>query len=113
MRMPTRLRSSSDAAPADEEQVRAARREQARRNAYWEELEETALVRRAPFLVHAADDSLSTPFQAPVFEAGSARIVANDQVPLGYFITPEGDVRFVERKAGTWSQVVERKARRT
>jgi hypothetical protein len=112
VRMATRIRGSSDAPPVDEEQLRAARREQARRNAYWQELEEAALVRRAPFLVDADTDELWAPFLAPVFETGSARIVANDQVPLAYFVTPEGDVRFVERVGGTWSAIVARRARR-
>jgi hypothetical protein len=113
MRTPANLRSSSDPQPVDPEQLRAARLEAARRTPEWEELEETALVRRAPFLVHAADDSLWTPFRAPTFEAGSARVVANDRVPLGYYLTPDGDIQFVEKVAGTWSQVVERQARKS
>jgi hypothetical protein len=56
--MPASLRSSSDPQPVDPEQLRAARRETARGNPRWQEVEETSLVRRAMFLVHADTDEL-------------------------------------------------------
>ena len=113
MRTPANLRGSSDPQPVDPEQLRAARLEAARRTPQWEEVAETMFVPRARWLVRADDDTLWTPFRAPVFETGSARIVANDQVPLSYFITPEGDVRFVEKFGGSWSQIVERQTRKS
>jgi hypothetical protein len=112
VRMPASLRSSSDPQPVDREQLQAARLEAARRTPKWEEVEKTMFVPRARWLVRADDDTLWTPFRA-VFEAGSARIAANDQVPLAYFITREGDLRFVEKFGGTWSQIVERQARKS
>jgi hypothetical protein len=51
------LRGSGEA-QVDAETVRTARREAARRNSRWTEIEETMLVPRARWLVHADTDEL-------------------------------------------------------
>ena len=112
MRTTTRLRSSSDAPPVEQGQLRAARREAARRNPRWVEVEETSLVRRAMFLVHADTDELWTHYRGTVWEAGSANVIFNDSIPMWFFVDADGEVVFLERRPGLWSDIVERMERR-
>jgi hypothetical protein len=110
--MTTRLRSSSDAPPVEQGQLRAARREAARRNPRWVEVEETSLVRRAMFLVHADEDTLWTGYRGTVWEPGSANVIFNADLPMTFYVDPDGDVRFIERRPGLWSDIVARQARK-
>jgi hypothetical protein len=112
VKVPTRIRSSSDAPPVDQEQLRAARREAARANAYWQELEEPALVRRAMFFVHAADDTIWSFYRGTVWDPGSANVVFNDRLPMWFYVDAHGDVVFLERRPGLWSDIVARQAQR-
>jgi excisionase family DNA binding protein len=113
MRMPAGLRSPSDEAPVDQEQLRAARREAARANPRWQEVEETSLVRRAMFLVHADTDELWTPYRGSIWNPGSANVIFNADLPMVFYVDSAGDVQFVERIGGTWSAIVERQARKS
>jgi hypothetical protein len=112
MKMPARLRSSSDEPPVDQEQLRAARRETARANPRWVEVEETSLVRRAMFLVHADDDTLWSFYRGTVWDRGSANVVFNDMLTMWFYVDADGDVVFLERRPGLWSDIVAREARR-
>ena len=96
---PTR---STDGTPAidparaeHERQVRQARIELARRQTNWTEIPETRLVRRGV-----------------VFEPGKAVIgYLPDHVPMTFTVTDDGDLRFLDLQPGTWSEIVERRAR--
>jgi hypothetical protein len=100
VKTPTRLRGSSDAPPVDQEQLRAPRREAARANPRWQEVEETSLVRRAMFLVHADDDTLWSHYRGTVWDPGSANVIFNDMLPMWFFVDADGDVVFLERRPG-------------
>jgi hypothetical protein len=95
--------------------VREARVEVARRQHRWTELEQTALLHRRPhFLVHAPDDAIFTIRRGVVFEPGSATVgYVPEGAELHYFVDHRsGEIVFLERRPGTWSAIVERKARR-
>lgn len=106
----TMRRSSEEVPPEDA--VREKRVTVARANPVWSEIEETALVRRERWLVHAETDEWFTPFAAQVWVRGTAVIAQNDRVPLTFFVDQQGEVRFLERQAGTWSEVVAKRVRR-
>lgn len=108
-------RSSSDAPPVDQEQLRAARLEAARANAYWQEIESTLLVRRGPFLVRADNDSLRTLHRGTIWNPSSADVVFNDRLSMWFTVDSAGDVVFLEKSnaPATWSEVVERQARKS
>jgi hypothetical protein len=105
------MTSSREEVPTEQE-VRERRVMTARANRFWSEVEETALVRRERWLIHAETDEMFSPFAAQVWANGSANIAQNDRVPLTFYVDREGEVRFLERQPGTWSQVVARRARR-
>jgi hypothetical protein len=115
---PTR---DTDAVPAvdparaeHERQVREARLQLARRRPKWIEVPESRLVRRGPFLVDAETDLVYVLRRGHVFEPGSATIgyVPHD-TPMTYTVNEHGTVVFLEASGSrTWSEIVERKARR-
>jgi hypothetical protein len=111
VRTPTRIRGSSEAPAVDQEQLRAARREAARANVRWQEVEETSLVRRAMFLVHADDDTLWSFYRGTIWD-GSANVIFNADLPMWFYVDADGDVVFLERRPGLWSDIVARQARR-
>lgn len=96
----------------DDELVAEARVEAARKNPDWVEVEEIDLVVRKPWLVHAESDELYSVFRGAIFERGSARLVFNYSVPLAFYVDRTGSVVFLERRPGTWSDVVAKRARR-
>jgi hypothetical protein len=94
-------------------QVRKARLEVARGRNNWEEIPETRLVRRGRFLVDGETDLTYTLRRGVVFEPGRASIgYVTDQMPMTYFVTERGEIQFLEPGPCTWTEMVERKARR-
>ena len=91
------------------EEVRAARLDAVRRNRRRTELEETTLIPRGPFLVHAPSDELFVFRRGEVWEPDRASIgYVREDAEMDYFVDREGDVVFVERqlRGKTWSDVV-------
>jgi len=111
MSLPFTMKRASEEVP-EEDAVRARRMEIARKNTLWSELEEAALVSRGRWLVHADSDEVFSRFKAAVWSRGSAQISANDRVPLWFYIDQQGEVHFLERLPGTWSERVAKRARR-
>ena len=72
-------------------------------------MSETDLVRRGPWLVHADTDEL---FKNYVFARGAGRPTFNEGVPLTFYVDHEGDLVFLERGLGTWSEYIARRAKR-
>lgn len=91
--------------------IRERRVELARRNPFWVEIEETALVPRGRMLVHADTDELYMPYRGMVFHAGSAEMF-NERVPLAFHVNRDGGLHFLERQPGTWSRIVAKQAER-
>lgn len=98
-----------------ERQVREKRLEIARQRSNWTEIPETRLVRRGPFWVDAETDLLWVVRRGHVFEPGRAGVgyVTNDTA-MTYTVDAAGEVVFLESPSGprTWSEVVERRAKR-
>lgn len=94
-----------------EEQVRRARLEFARRHNRRTEVEEVDLVRRGRVLVSATTDRIYRPVQGVVFAPNSATAIA-DHSELSFYVTSAGELVFLERKSGTWSDVIAKRARR-
>jgi hypothetical protein len=103
------LHASSD--KPDEQQLREARFEAARRMPLWQEARATDFVRRGPWLVHDDSDQLCSFYRGLVFASHSAAVVS-DHAELLWYLDANDNLVFVEREPGTWSQVVERQARR-
>jgi hypothetical protein len=95
-----RLGSVFSRSPSAEEVAAENLREQrvaaARRNRYWVELEETDLVRRGPWHVHAETDELLTRYRGAIFPTGMASIAFNDQVEMLFYVDRFGEVVFLE-----------------
>ena len=104
------FRSSSEERP-DEAAVRERRVEVARRNHLWTELTETDLVPRARYLVHAETDELFTLYRGVVFQTGSSTLIA-DRTSMHFYVDRDGGLVFLKHQAGSWSELIERKARR-
>jgi hypothetical protein len=93
--------------------VRSARIEAARRNPLWTEIEEVDLVRRPPgYLVSASTDEVFRPYRGLVFAAWSAEMVSGSAA-LHFYVDAAGDCIFLERFSETWSELVERRVRRS
>lgn len=98
----------------DEARLRAARLDVARRNSQWTELEEVDLVPRGPrnqWRVSASTDEIYAPHRGAVFQSWSTSVVA-DHAELAFYVDRDGDLVFLERKPGTWSDHVAKQARR-
>ena len=93
----------------DVDELREARIAAARHNPRWTEIPDD-LVPRGRCLVSAATDEV-LPHRGVVFERGSARLVA-DMAPLVFTVTADGELRFLDRQPGSWSDVVAEQARR-
>jgi hypothetical protein len=95
-------------------QLRELRIDAARRNRHWTELEESVLVRRGPWLVHADTDELLSRYRGMIFASGSPTITFNEQVEMLWYVDRAGEIQFLERSRApsTWSEVVARQARR-
>jgi hypothetical protein len=99
----------------DERALREARVVAARRNPYWTELREAELVERPPaYLVDSESDRVFSRYRGPVFERGQERPSLQEQVGLSFYVTADNELVFLEPVPGTatWSQIVERQARR-
>lgn len=97
----------------DERAVREARIATVR--ACFTELQETGLVERGPYLVDVDSDLLYTPYRGATFARGKATLdYVNPSSGLAFFVNRAGDVVLLEpvRRPATWSEVVERKARK-
>lgn len=90
--------------------MREARIAAARRNPRFTEIPDD-LVTRGRCLVSAATDEVYLPHRGAVFERSSAGLVA-DMAELVFTVNAEGELRFLDRRPGTWSDVVERQAKR-
>ena len=104
------MRSSSEDRP-DDAAIRERRAEVARRNSDWTEVRETDLVPRARYLVHAETDGLFTRHRGIVFQTGSAHLIA-DRFPMFFYVDRDGELVFLQRAPGTWSEIVAKRARR-
>jgi hypothetical protein len=96
-----------------EDELRQRRLEVARRVPGWTELEETALVKRGRWFVHAETDEVFSPVRGVVFATASTTVVA-DRAPYYFCVLPSGGLAFFEKVTtpATWSEHVERQARR-
>jgi hypothetical protein len=94
-----------------EDELRSKRIEVARRCAKWTEIDASVLVRRGRVLVDADTDACYRPHRGMVFAPWSASLIA-DQAPLYFTVSPEGVLAFYELVPGSWSEQVERQARR-
>jgi hypothetical protein len=63
------------------------------------------------FLVHADTDELWTPYRGSIWNPGSANVIFNDSLPMWFYVDANGDVVFLERRPGLWSDIVARQAR--
>ena len=91
--------------------LRPKRLEVARRNAKWTEIENDLVPRARGWLVSAETDAIYTPVRGVVFQPYSTTVIA-DQAELSFYVDDHGDVQFLERQPGTWSAIVERRAKR-
>jgi hypothetical protein len=105
------LAGSVDDARPSEDEARARRVEVARRS-HWVEIEEpSVLVRRGrSFLVHADTDAVYSPHRGVVFAPGAITVIADYNSSLHYFVRDDGELVFLERQPGTWSDRVARRA---
>jgi hypothetical protein len=102
-----------DEVAAIREQVRAARLEVVRKNHRWTEVAETSLVKRGPFLVLAETDELFQLRRGMIFEPARAAIgYVSEDTEIHYFVDRAGEIVFLERRPGVWSDIVAKKARR-
>ena len=97
-----------------QDELRRLRVQAARRVPAWREIEESALVHRPPsYLVDAESDELFTFYRVQIFTAGLAVPSFNESVPLVFFVRDNDELIFLEHAhPRTWSEVVERRARR-
>jgi hypothetical protein len=73
------------------------------------------LVPRPPaYLVHAETDRLFTRYRGPIFVRGQEKPSFQEQVALSFYVTADNELVFLEPSTNpaTWSEVVERQARR-
>ncbi len=110
------LRTSIWGAPIQEDpnstRLREGRVQAARANRHRVELEESALVRRGPYFVHADSDDVFTFYRGAIFRTGSPRIEFDENVEHAFYVDVHSEVRVLERQRGTWSDVVAKKAKR-
>ena len=93
-----------------DEQVRPARLEVARRNPKWIEIENDLVPRARGWLVSAKTDAIYTPVRGVVFAAHSVNVIA-DQAELAYYVDRDGELHFLERIPGTWTNTSSEKRR--
>lgn len=103
-------RSSEERPTADE--IRERRIEIARRHPDWTEIRETDLVRRGRYFVLADTDEILVAHRGAVFQTGSATLIA-ERFPMVWYLDRDGELAFLERSGGTWSEVVAKRTRRS
>ena len=91
--------------------LRPKRLEVARRHTKWTEIEDDLVPRGRGYLVSAATDALYTQARGVVFAPYSSNVIA-DQTELAFYVDREGELVFLERQPGTWSQFVAKRAKR-
>jgi hypothetical protein len=96
---------------AYEEAVRPARLEVARRNSKWTEIENDLVPRNRGWLVSASTDAICQPVRGVVFQPWTVTVTA-DQAALFYFVDDDGELHFLERIPGTWTEHLEKQAAR-
>lgn len=105
------MRASSDERPSDDE-IRERRVEVARRHPGWREVQEAELVPRPlAYLVHAEKDWIFTRVRGTVFATGSVTVVA-EHPSYFFYVGQDGELVFLERQSGTWSELVAKRERR-
>ncbi len=93
------------------EEVSVARIAAARAHHGWIELDSEDLVARPPgYFVAVSTDDYFTQARGTVFESGSANVIATESQL--HFAVDGGNITFLERQPGCWSDVVERRATR-
>lgn len=98
---------------ANEEAVRPARLDAARRQPKWTEIENDLVPRgyKGTQLVSAETDHVYRRYAGPVFQPGTASVIP-DQAELYFTVDANHGLTFYEREPGTWSDRVARQARR-
>lgn len=91
--------------------VRPARLEVARRNSKWTEIENDLVPRGRGWLVSAETDLIYQPVRGVVFARYSVNVIA-DQTELSFYVDRDGDLVFLERIRGTWTEHLEKHAAR-
>ena len=94
-----------------DERLRPARLEAARRNSKWTEIEDDLVARGRGYLVSAASDAVYRRTRGVVFAPYSVSVIA-DQAEFAFYVDRNGELVFLELEPGTWSEHVERQARR-
>lgn len=101
---------------ADAAELLAARVAFARSNQAWTEIPEERLVRRGPgWLIDAESDLVYSVRRGQAFAPGGAKPhFVDPAVPAVFYVSREGELVLLERCAAarTWSEVVERRARK-
>jgi hypothetical protein len=114
MRLPTIIGRSAES-DAGMDELRAARVEIARRN--WTEIDpaERLRPRGMGWLVDSESDYIFVLRRGTTFEPGRANLLSGEGFALWFFVDRDGDVVVLERvvSPSTWSEVVERRARRS
>jgi len=107
MRLPLTRPPKADVL-ADE--LSAARIAAARRNPVWAEIPNDLVARGRGWFVSAESDRIYAPYRGTAFATGSATAIS-DRAQL--FFTVDGDeIALYERQPGTWSDLLEKRARR-
>ena len=94
-----------------DEALRTKRLEVARRNSMWTEIEDDLVSRGRGWLVSASTDAIYQRVRGVVFASHSVTVIA-DYSPLHYYVDDQGEIHFLERLPGTWTEYVERRERR-
>ena len=94
--------------------LREKRIEHARSMRAWVEHSETDFVRRRPaYLIHAESDEVFTVYRGAIFDPGTAYVAFNENIEMHWFVDGADEIVFLERTTPrTWSEFVERRARR-
>ena len=93
------------------EALRPKRLEIARSNPKWTEVEDDFVPRGRGWLVSAGTDLVYQPARGVIFASHSTNVIS-DQTEFSYYVDGDGDLVFLERLPGTWSEYVERRERR-
>ena len=93
------------------EALRPKRLEIARSNPKWTEVEDDFVPRGRGWLVSAGTDLVYQPARGVIFASHSTNVIA-DQTELSFYVDDHGDLQFLERLPGTWTQHLEKRAAR-
>ena len=93
------------------EALRPKRLEIARNISRWTKVEDDFVPRGRGWLVSAGTDAVYEKARGVIFQPYSVNVIA-DHTELSYYVDGDGDLVFLERLPGTWSEYVERRERR-